>query len=206
MKTVTCTASKMSVILYQCVKCGQRDLYKMTITAQASGNYHALQSQLKKRNAEAAASRTAKNLLIQRDAYIFESVNQKHNYECVSDRVICPYCGELQPWSGIPVRWTKKPLFGLWVVGVFLCVLFTLVEIIDFTLIPGITFLCADIALAALPFFAVRKRKKQIKRLESADFEHPIYYNQSNLRELIDGPYAYLLQRKPMARQTAHEA
>lgn len=184
MQTVTATVTRKSYIQYQCYKCGKNVLHEYELKQQASGSYHVFQSDATKNRVENEAGTKASHVLDQQDAALFTTINYEHNYEQVSQKIKCPHCGEVQPWSKIPCAWRKVKLFGLWIVGlIFLSI--EALAMLSFAPMVGITFVIPLVLFALLPLFRNIKRKKALLKIQNTSFMPPIYYNKQNINELI---------------------
>lgn len=202
MKTATATVQSNRFILYRCVDCGQHSIYKMEICGTASTQYHTLQSESTKNSRNMAASQAAANALDKFDAELFYKFNVQRNYEENHEKIQCPRCGKIQPWSNIPCPWHKHPRFFLWsVLFILMPIGFILYLILGLTvdlaaIAVSMGFLLVELLLSIYPFTYHIKRAKLLKQLHTAVFEAPVYYNRTNIQELLTGPYAYLLEEK----------
>lgn len=184
-RNVTATAAGKGIICYKCPKCGQTGLFEYAIEKRVSGFYHVFQRKSSKSRIESKTCINARQLVDQEDAALFRGINVEHNYDMISAVIKCRHCGEIQPWSGIPGKWRNIAWFNLWVMGLMFGVSMTLIMVFENPLL-SISFLWMAVILAVLPFFRNRKRKKAIEKSQLANFEAPVYYNQSNIKELVD--------------------
>ncbi len=184
-RTITATISRKSYIQYQCYKCGNTVLYEYLLSKQGSNTYHVFQSDTTKQNAESNAEAKAIQLLDRQDDALFNAINVEHNYELIAQKVKCPYCKEIQPWSKVPLPWKKAKGFGFWILGMVLLLLYTIGSIF-INLGVSTVFAVFTVLVALLPCIRSIRRKKTLRNIQDITFTTPIYYNKHNIHELIE--------------------
>lgn len=183
--TLTLEAQRKALVGYRCSKCGKVNLQEIPIKTSQSTRYHVFGGRKARENAEEKARRMVANALDKQDAELFEAINIQRNYGSIHAPVVCPGCGEKQPWSAVPKPWTKEPLFGLWLVGLFFAICFALPIFICTTFEPLILILLLpSLVLLSLPVIRSQKRKKAMAALQETSFQPPKYYNRTNIHEL----------------------
>lgn len=176
-------------IKYKCSKCDAEDIFVYNIVSKQTGFYHDLGGEIAEQNVKSRVALQASEEINKFDAELFKSININRDYKMVTQKIICPKCGEKQIWSGIPCEWKKVKLFRLWIIGLVASLLFSVVMLLNSINTPdvlpavfsGILYL---IILSILPFIRKNKIKKALKGIENFNFEPLTYYNESNISEL----------------------
>lgn len=185
-KELQLTAQRKGFIRYRCTKCGNVQLGEMNIKTTSTAQYHVLGGEKARIEAENYAHKIASDNLVRLDNERFNAINVQHDYSKISEPVICPDCGEKQIWSTImPKPLSDSQTRGDWIIGIFFSGMISFATLVFagyFCLIP----LSLFIYLLSLPLLRLRKRKKTLKILEEASFQPPMYYNHSNINELLN--------------------
>lgn len=176
-------------IKYKCSKCDAEDIFVYNIVSKQTGFYHDLGGEIAEQNVKSRVALQASEEINKFDAELFKSININRDYKQVTQKIICPKCGEKQIWSGIPCKWKNVSLFKLWLVGLIVCTLTTVLTFIfaignaDAEILPFMMAFYTGV-LSVFPLLRKCKIKKALKRIKASDFVPPIYYNESNILEL----------------------
>lgn len=181
--TLSQTAQGKRLIEYRCTRCGQTHLQDFCITTTQAAQYHAFggkKARLKAENKVRQRTMTAMETL---DSTLFHAINIYRDYSQIYAPVICPTCGEKQPWSIVPKPWTRSRGFGFWIAGIAILGLASLLMAISGKSY-GLMFLLCEIVLLILPFIRKQTRKNALEALRNMPFQPPKYYNRTNIHEL----------------------
>ena len=188
--TVTANASRRYFIGFRCCSCGCEAVMDYFIEEHAQTSYHMLQSKSVRDARSEKAKDMASGRLDALDRKLFEEINEKQVYASIQDKVDCPYCGATQIWSHFPAPWNRSATFP-WILGMLLLLVFA--SVIFFGkgepgfggMLLGVFILLAFCAVAALPLVVRLRRNAAQKKIDSAQFEPPVYYDEMNFEKLI---------------------
>lgn len=173
-------------IVYKCTECGKRHVFEYHLKTTQYANYHVFGGQKARESAENKVRKNAVAALNKLDAEMFEAINDRQDYGKICEKVTCPSCNAVQPWSAIPCPWRQTTLWGLWLAGVILFGIGTLTILsLAKNIMPSLlVFLIPLLALLALPLIRKQKREKAMEALHGLNIEPIKYYNQTNIHEL----------------------
>ena len=201
-KNVTVTASKRTFFYFRCASCGKEALVPFKVTGTAQGSYHVLNSSEKKEAVANEARQNSQAALSGADAELFNGVNVKKDYSVVKKAIKCPYCNKKQPWSLL--RDLIHTPFIVPFVGMLLFSIIMLFRNIGVANMAGM-FISLLTLVASAAFFPLlclyRNRKKEEKWQNDPSFVPPVYYNEVNLKELINSPAVVLLEELMQQQQ-----
>lgn len=177
------TAQSKRLIEYRGTRCGYAHLQDFYITTSQTAEYHAFGGRQARLKAENTVQQRAIAAIEAQDSALFQAINVYRDYGNIYAPVICPTCGERQLWSTVPKPWKKSRGFALWVVGVVLFGLVSLLMLLSGESY-GLMFLPYVIVLLILPLIRKQKRKNALETLRNMPFQPPKYYNSTNIHEL----------------------
>lgn len=182
LRTLSLTAQRKGLVQYRCTKCGQVHLQEMEIQTVQAAQYHAFGGEKARQNAENKVRQMAADALEKRDAELFAAINLQRDYTKIYAPIVCPNCGETQCWSQIPKPWKQAKGFGLWVFGIAVFGIDSLVMTL-YSGWMGLMFLPFLLLLLTLPLIRSSKRKKALAAVQAVGFYPPRYFNHTNLHE-----------------------
>ncbi len=219
LKETTATVSKSDLLLFQCTKCKRPSLTQYPLQTSSSATYHVFQSQESKGRTIDSANRAASQRIYQQSAYLAQAINETRNYDAVDRCVTCPYCGHRQEWSTLPPKSTPRWLPILLVLAIvllplwFFIIIFSIMTVLDHPVlfIPIGSLACL---VGAFWIRAIQRKRKQkethrqemawfSEEVRSGRIEAPIYYNELNLNDLLEGPHRELVQNLHTDKDTA---
>lgn len=183
LRTLSLTAQRKGLLQYRCTKCGRVHLQEMDIKTTQAARYHAFGGEKARQNAENKVRQMAAKALEKQDGALFDAINRQQDYTKIHVPIFCPNCGEKQCWSTIPKPWKKAKGYGIWLFGVIVFGMDSLVMTLYSGWI-GLMFLPFLLLLLAFPLIRRQKRQRAFTALQAVSFFPPRYYNHTNIHEL----------------------
>ena len=198
--TATATVTKTSFLYYQCLYCGKDALTPLELKGVGQQTYHALNSQATKDARREAAAEGAQQNAAGADLELFNAVNVKKEYGALKRKIVCPHCGKRQPWSEVgdflnsPYRFVWLALVAVFLIMTMVLWVRTMSAAMPMYALPAAS-LVATVCVAA--FFPLLHSYKNAVRYDqfrgNPAFVPPVYYNATNLDELLRSPAAPLV-------------
>lgn len=190
-KKITCEVTKRRLLRYWCSSCGCENTVSLSIEGSGSGQYHVLSSGVKKAAVQHDAETEAMAYLSRRDDELYRRINANYDYQDIDFDVVCQKCGQLQPWSNVPRKWLESPHCMWWfammppvLACAYICASLPVGErYYALRSVAAIT-ICLMYIVVPLALYG-RKRAAGIKRMNSASFAPPTYYNENNIGEYL---------------------
>lgn len=180
---MTLKVKRKGLIEYRCTKCGRQNLDAIAFETTKTETFHAFGGDRAEEKAEVEANRKAAEDLQKRDDELFAAINVNRDYGAIHSPIVCPACGEKQPWSVIPKPWKELKGYGAWLVCLICIGMSTLAFVLTGAAVAFPALLIPILILISLPIIRSQKRKKALRKLQEISFEPPKYYNRSNMHE-----------------------
>ena len=193
--TYQAAGSKKSLLVFNCEKCGERNVNEYMVYGGASVTYHVLYSREKIASMQKSAQAAAQTFVDSNDQKNYEQINIKHDYSGITNKIICKKCGQIQTWSNIN-KWSEKKLFLLWLIGFMISIML----IVEALLIPFMVKEPLNLLFYAIFYFLMfapfgillfiwlryrSKWKKKTATISEPSYPRPIYVNAQNYMEVL---------------------
>lgn len=103
------------LIGYKCTNCGKQHFSEYALKTTVYQNYHVFGGEKAKQKAEEKLRERAIQNLDKQDSEVFDAINNHQDYGKIYEKITCPDCQTVQPWSQLPLPWRLTTLWGLWV-------------------------------------------------------------------------------------------
>ena len=192
-KRVTVNSTINRFLYCHCPYCDQDILPLYKVQGTGGESYHVLQTRAKKDAIRAKAASASQTNVFLKDRALFNSINVDPNYAKVDQKVVCPHCGKVMPWSNRhKIRNYALGCLAYLLAAVMIGALYFHHSSAENMILLVPTVICAAICVQYLIGVFKTLQERKLPRLDHDP--KPVYFNRENIEELKEEKYQKLLR------------
>ena len=185
-------------LLYSCPDCGETGLSEHTLRRRKDGHgfFDFLDTRVTISGSGMPAAGAAGTAEREQVLSAAKKRLDAGDFSLVEQKVVCPRCGRVQPWSGMGQPWLMSPIALATAVVAFLTLVAVRLLAGDPQTEPWL--LPALIPIAVMVLLNIGRAVRRLRRLAAAKQDKtvwPAFFAPEDLRELSSGPHAQLAKR-----------